>query len=152
MGPLADFDRAIALQPDFAQALNNRGSEKDLKRDYAGALADYDRAIQVWPNFAEAFYNRGNVKAKKQNYRGALADFDRAIAFKPDYADAYDNRGQFKVRKTRLHGGDLRFRSGDSTPARQRPRFQWSRLREERKTGLRRRPGRLRPRDPAQAR
>ncbi len=52
---LANYDKAIALKPDFAQAHNNRGTAlQDLNRP-AEALASYEKAITLKPDFAQAY-------------------------------------------------------------------------------------------------
>jgi len=53
------FDKALAINPDHASTLNNRGNALlDLKR-HAEALESYDRAIELDPDYAKAHYNRG---------------------------------------------------------------------------------------------
>ena len=42
---IADYDRAIAVNPDYAPAYNNRGLAKAGKGDYDGVIADCDRVI-----------------------------------------------------------------------------------------------------------
>ena len=78
-GDIADFDRAIAINPNFAEAYYHRGTAKGNKGDYDGAIADFDRAIAINPNDAEAYVNRGAIKQRKGDYDGAIADYDRAI-------------------------------------------------------------------------
>jgi tetratricopeptide (TPR) repeat protein/V8-like Glu-specific endopeptidase len=108
-GALADYDRAIAINPNYAKAYVNRGFLKyDKLNDLKGALADYDRAIAINPNLAEAYNNRGNLKDDKlNNPQGALADYDRAIALNPNYAYAYNNRGNLKQDKLNNPQGAL---------------------------------------------
>ena len=101
---IADYDRAIALDPNYAAAYNNRGVARAHKGDYDSAIADYDRTIALDPNYAAAYDNRGTVKAHKGDYDGAIADYDRAIALDPDYAAAYDNRGTAKAHKSDYDG------------------------------------------------
>jgi len=82
---LVDFERAIALDPQSAEAYCNRAILKYYQlNDSQGALADYDRAIALAPQFAEAYYNRGNLKNNKFNdspeerlrqRAGAIQDF-----------------------------------------------------------------------------
>jgi tetratricopeptide (TPR) repeat protein len=48
-GALADYNRAIELRPDYAQAYNLRGAAKKAKGDLDGALADCNRAIELKP-------------------------------------------------------------------------------------------------------
>ena len=45
-GAIADFDRAIELNPKDDAPYYNRAQAKRLKKDAAGAIADYTRAIE----------------------------------------------------------------------------------------------------------
>jgi tetratricopeptide (TPR) repeat protein len=98
---LADYDRAIALNPNYANAYYNRGLLKVLKlNDPQGALADFDQVITLNPNLAEAYVNRGFLKRNELNdFQGALTDYNRAIALNPNDDLAYNNRGNLKYQK-----------------------------------------------------
>jgi len=92
---LASYDRALAIQPDFAQALSNRGNALyELKR-HEEALASYDRALAIQPDFAEAHLGRGTVLStfELKRHEEALASYDRALAIRPDFAEAHHGRG-----------------------------------------------------------
>jgi tetratricopeptide (TPR) repeat protein/V8-like Glu-specific endopeptidase len=93
-GALADYDRAIQLNPNYVVAYNYRGVLKENKfNDVRGALADYESAIQADPQNAIAHYNRGSLKeVKLGDVRGGLADYTRAIQLDPGYSNAYNNR------------------------------------------------------------
>lgn len=97
-GARSDYDRAIALNPQDANAYNNRGVLKDDKfDDPQGALSDYNQAIILNPQYSSAYFNRGASKHYQLNdYQGALSDYDRAIFLNPQYTDAYRNRGSLK--------------------------------------------------------
>jgi tetratricopeptide (TPR) repeat protein len=90
---LADYDRAIALDPNDATAYSNRGNTHHALQQYAQALADFDRALVLDFNYATAYYNRGNTHHALQQYAQALANYDQAIALDPDDVKAYYNRG-----------------------------------------------------------
>jgi tetratricopeptide (TPR) repeat protein len=92
-GAIADYDRAIELEPDDATAYTNRGLARYDQKDLPGAIADYDRAIELNPDDATAYTNRGNARRQQGDLPGAIADYDRAIELKPEYATAYTNRG-----------------------------------------------------------
>jgi tetratricopeptide (TPR) repeat protein len=91
-GTIADFNRAIELDPKDDAPYYNRAQAKRLKKDTAGAIADYTRAIELGSTNPAAYNNRGNARAESNDQDGAISDFTRAIELKPDYARAYYNR------------------------------------------------------------
>ena len=90
---IADFNKAIALRPDFAEAYSKRGEAYYAQKRYKEAIAEYSKAIGLRPDFAEAYSNRGAAYFAQRNYEQAIADFNEAIKLKPDDATAYSNRG-----------------------------------------------------------
>jgi hypothetical protein len=80
------FSRAIQLEPDFAEALNNRGAVRAGKGDLAGALEDLNEAIRLLPDDPTAFSNRGNVRKRMGDLKPAIADYNKAIRIDPGYA------------------------------------------------------------------
>lgn len=47
--PIADFTKFIEIDPNNAEAYNNRGIAKRNINDYEGALLDYNKAIEINP-------------------------------------------------------------------------------------------------------
>lgn len=89
---LASYDRAIALEPGYAEARYNRGNAlKELNRP-AEALASYDRAIALRPDHAEAHNNRGAALLDMYRFAETFASFDKAAALEPHFAMAHNNR------------------------------------------------------------
>ncbi len=95
-GAIADYNQAINIKPDYADAYYNRGIAKKNLGDKQGAIADYNQAINIKPDYADAYNNRGLAKSDLGDKQGAIADYNQAIKIKPDYADAYNNRGSAK--------------------------------------------------------
>ncbi|MBD2015204.1 CHAT domain-containing protein [Microcoleus sp. FACHB-53] len=91
---LADFDRAIELDPNYAFAFASRGETYRLLGQYDKALADFDRAIDLDSYYTFALASRGWVYMALNCYNEALADFDRAIELDPNYVFALSNRGE----------------------------------------------------------
>ena len=85
-GAIADYTKAIEINPNYAKAYNNRGISKKNLKDYYGAIADYTKAIEINPNFADAYYNRGITKEYLGDLNGACADLKKAAEL--GYADA----------------------------------------------------------------
>lgn len=75
---LSEYDKAIEICPDFAEAYFKRGNVKILLADTEGALEDYNKVIEIDPNFAEAYNNRGLLKAKTGDENGGNLDFIQA--------------------------------------------------------------------------
>src|SRR3989344_860516 len=82
-----------ALNPNDAEAYNNRGFNYYLSGDIDRAIEDYNKAIAINPNAAEAYYIRGLAYHKKGQYDRAIEDYNKAIALSPNKVAAYNNRG-----------------------------------------------------------
>ncbi len=90
---LASFDRALALQPDYAPAHYNRGNTLHALKRYAEAVASFDRALTAHPDYVDALTNRAvNLHELKRDGE-ALESLDRALALDPDNVEALTNRG-----------------------------------------------------------
>jgi len=66
---LADYNRAIQLDPQHALAYNNRGNAYSSLEEYQKAIADYDRALQLDPNDTQARENREKTNRMLQRKR-----------------------------------------------------------------------------------
>jgi tetratricopeptide (TPR) repeat protein len=92
-GAIADLDKAIAINPELAEAYNNRGLTYKALKEYPKAIADYDKAIEISPKLALAYTNRGIIYHALKDHTKAIADFDRAIAINSAHTYAYNSRG-----------------------------------------------------------
>ncbi|NEQ40612.1 MAG: 1-deoxy-D-xylulose-5-phosphate reductoisomerase [Okeania sp. SIO3I5] len=82
---LAEFDRAIDIDPNHIDAYIHRGDVKDKLEDYEGAIADYNQVINRDSTHPKAYYRRGNVLRKAGDNWGAIADYNQAIRLNPNY-------------------------------------------------------------------
>ncbi|ABM79600.1 tetratricopeptide repeat-containing S1 family peptidase [Prochlorococcus marinus] len=95
-GAIADYSKALEINPEDANTFNNRGNAKHGLGDYQGAISDYTKAIELDPQHALAYDNRGYSKHDLKDYQAAIADYNKAIEIDPQYAIAYNNRGTAK--------------------------------------------------------
>ncbi|WP_413413327.1 tetratricopeptide repeat protein [Prochlorococcus sp. MIT 0701] len=91
-GAIADFNKAIEIDPQLAGPYYNRGVLKGELEDYQGAFDDYNKAIEIDPQHFEFYNNRGVAKSNLKDYQGAITDYNKAIAINPQLAEAYSNR------------------------------------------------------------
>jgi tetratricopeptide (TPR) repeat protein len=90
---LADFEQAVTLDPERAQAVYNRGVSYAAAGKFDEALADLEKAIELRPQFAKAHLNRGEVLFSLGQLEEALAAYDRAIRYDDTLSAAYNARG-----------------------------------------------------------
>jgi Tfp pilus assembly protein PilF len=76
---IADFSKAIEINPESAEALNYRGWAYYMDGDMDAAMADLNHAIAIDPTLHYAFNNRGLVWQALGYPEIAKADFEQAI-------------------------------------------------------------------------
>jgi tetratricopeptide (TPR) repeat protein len=96
---IEEFDRAIELNPIYAEAFNSRGVAYSMMGQYNRAIADFDQAIKLNPNYVDALSNRGHAFNARGEYDRAIQDLNDAIKLNPHYAGAWRNRGNVHNRK-----------------------------------------------------
>ena len=80
---VADFDKAIELDPKLAFAYANRGMSHMQRKNYDAALRDASRAVELRPNYEFALLVRGYVQNDKQMFSEAAADFTKILRSSP---------------------------------------------------------------------
>jgi len=90
---LADYNRAVGIRPDFAEAHGNRGNALREMGRHGEALDACNRALALKPDYNEGYNNRGNALIELNRPADALADYDRALEAAPDNVYAWVNRG-----------------------------------------------------------
>lgn len=90
---IENFNKAIKLNPKFADPYNDRGLSYKNKDFYDLPIKDYTKAIELAPDFAEAYNSRGNAYRNLGDYNQAIQDHTSAIRMNPDLAEAYNDRG-----------------------------------------------------------
>jgi predicted O-linked N-acetylglucosamine transferase (SPINDLY family) len=87
------FDRAIAIEPTFSEAIYNRGKALNDTGQLEAALAAYDKCLELQPRYVPALNNRGNVLEKLERNEEALTSYNKCLAAAPTFATAWKNAG-----------------------------------------------------------
>jgi predicted TPR repeat methyltransferase len=89
---LASFDRALAIEPDFIEALNNRAVMLLQLRRLDEAFATCEAAVRFRPDHAVSWNTRGNALMAMNRYQQAVASYDTALEIEPALAASAENR------------------------------------------------------------
>ncbi|MEV0241275.1 tetratricopeptide repeat protein [Streptomyces sp. NPDC050674] len=90
---LAEYDRAVALDPESAVAHRNRSGIRGDLGDHDGAIADLDRAVALEPGNAWYVALRGEHQRIAGRDAEALRDLTKAVRLDPALAFAWASRG-----------------------------------------------------------
>lgn len=93
---IADYNRAIELDPKLAQAYFNRGIVRHRRGKFPEALADFEQFIRFMPDYAGGYYNQSFPLAALGRYDRAVASVEKAIKLSP-YNQKY--REQLEILK-----------------------------------------------------
>jgi tetratricopeptide (TPR) repeat protein len=95
---LADFDRAIALDPEQPESYLNRGHALILREQAAPALSMFEQAIsRNTRRPALAYYGRGMANETLGNLMAAYRDYTRASQLDPEWAVPREDLSRFRV-------------------------------------------------------
>ncbi len=87
-------DRALAINPDYPEALWSKGAALDQLGRHQEALNLYEKATTLKPDFAEAWINQGVALILLGQPEKAIPVLDRATQLKPNSANAWINKAE----------------------------------------------------------
>ena len=87
------FEKALVIEPDYAEAHNNLGiALKDL-RQLDAAVKSFKKAIAIKPDYVEAHYSLGSSLQELGQLDEAVKSYEEVLAIKPDFAEMHNNLG-----------------------------------------------------------
>jgi tetratricopeptide (TPR) repeat protein len=101
-GAIAEYRKALALNPYYGESFVNLGVALALKGDLDGAIAQYQQALQIKPDYMEAHFDLGTALGLKGSLDEAVAQFRKVLELRPDYP-----RADYNLGKVLLLKGDL---------------------------------------------
>jgi len=99
---IAQYNKAIDLNPLDHKIFFNRAVAFEASRDYDRAIADYSQVIKLDRRNVAAFNNRGVVWRAKGDIDRALVDYDRAIEIDSGFYYSHANRASALCAKGQL--------------------------------------------------
>jgi tetratricopeptide (TPR) repeat protein len=118
---LANYRKAVELQPNFGDALNNIGCLLAGRKQYSEAILVFESALRATPDLIEAHNNLGRALKDVGRTDEAIAHFQMVLKRKPDHIDALNNLGNALLSKSqfaeanRYFQASLRVKPGQST-------------------------------------
>jgi len=95
---MGEFEQALHINPDRADAWFHRGMTWGLMGDHGRAIADFNRAIALDQQYAEAYNCRGYAHFCLGEYRRAVEDLERADRLNPGDELIQGNLQQARMR------------------------------------------------------
>jgi len=90
---IKSFEKAIALNPNYAEAHYNLGVAFQRTRRLDEAIEYYKEAINAKHAYPTAHNNLGLIALERGNIDSAIKSFEWAVAYNPEYAEAHNNLG-----------------------------------------------------------
>jgi len=87
-GAVLSYNRALAINPSFADAWMGIGKAYHEQAWYDAALSSFNRALQLDPNLAVAWILQGQTLNALGRRQDAIASWQRALQLKPNDPDA----------------------------------------------------------------
>lgn len=94
---LADFNKAIELDPENMESYRARGLYHLLKEQPKEAIEDLKQAIKIDPENSPTYEALGMAYFIDENLDEALAAFDKAVELTPDSSTAYLQRARVYI-------------------------------------------------------
>ena len=92
-GAVQMFQRAVSINPKYAEAFFNLGATLQALDQKDDAVENYQKAIDITPNYPDALNNLGNTLLNLGQIDSAIESLEWAVAYKHDFAEAYNNLG-----------------------------------------------------------
>ena len=86
---LANYNKAIKLNPLFYEAYIRRGNTYIQMKDFPKAEYDFSKAIQMKRKEFKGYFNRGKLFLNLKRFEAAIDDLREATYLKPDHAQSY---------------------------------------------------------------
>ncbi len=90
---IKDYNQAIAINQNYADAYNKRGLCYYKLGEPSEAIKDFTKALYLNSKIPDAYYNRGLARSKLGYAQAAIEDYTEALKLRYNYGQAFYCRG-----------------------------------------------------------
>lgn len=87
------YERAVKLNPSYAEAINNLGTIYYARKSFRRAVSQYNRALRLTPASASILSNLGTAYFARKNYELAFAIYQKALELDPEVFEHRSSHG-----------------------------------------------------------
>ncbi|MCZ7380031.1 MAG: tetratricopeptide repeat protein [Candidatus Methanoperedens sp.] len=84
---MEDYNKAIELNPKYAEAYNNRGAVYIYSNEFDKAIKDYNKAIELDPKFASGYQNLAEMYILRNKHNDSLAVAQKSLEISKEIID-----------------------------------------------------------------
>jgi tetratricopeptide (TPR) repeat protein len=88
-----NYEQAVKLKPDYAEAINNLGTVYYAKKSFRRSIGFYKRALKLSPEAASIYSNLGTAYFARKQYVDATDAFQTALRLDPEVFEHHSSYG-----------------------------------------------------------
>jgi tetratricopeptide (TPR) repeat protein len=88
-----EYERAVKLDLNYAEAINNLGAVYYGQKNYSRAIRQYQRALLLTPKAASIHSNLGSAYFARKDYPKAAKAYQEALALDPEVFEHHNQYG-----------------------------------------------------------
>jgi len=88
-----NYEQAVKLKPDYAEAINNLGTVYYAKKSFRRSITFYKRALKLSPEAASIYSNLGTAYFARKQYVEATDAFQTALKLDPEVFEHHNTYG-----------------------------------------------------------
>ena len=89
---ITSFDKAIEINPYYADAFYNKGMALSATSKFTEAITSFDKAIEINPYYADAFYNKGMALSATSKFTEAIFSYEKTLEIDSDNVKALNGK------------------------------------------------------------
>jgi tetratricopeptide (TPR) repeat protein len=87
------YEKAVHLNPRYAEAINNLGTIYYSRKSYRRAVEQYKKALRITPDSASILSNLGTAYFARKDYDNASKTYQQALAIDPEVFERRSTQG-----------------------------------------------------------